>query len=91
MMKDYSLIVIEQEKIPLAAGPDMTYNLFWMALAVLLAVTVVVCVWGYLKRCLDYRKRIRELDPGGGVYLGWNIWRLELTVEELALAMTGIL
>ena len=89
MMKDYSLIVIEQEKVPLAADPNMTNNLFWITLAVMLAVIASFCVWGYLKRCLDYRKRIRELDPEGGAYLGWNIKRLELTVDELSLAMAG--
>ena len=90
MMRDYSLIVIEQEKVPLAAAPTMTNSLFWVTLAVMLAVTAAICMWVYLKRCWDYRKRIRELDPGGGVYLGWNIRRLEWTVEELVLATTGI-
>lgn len=86
-MKDYRLIVIGQEEVPLAAGPPgMTDNLFWMTLAVMLATIAAVCVWRYLTRCWAYRKRIRELDTGGGAYLGWNIRRLELTVEELALA-----
>lgn len=89
MMKDYSLIVIEQEKVPLAAGPDMADNRIWMTLAVMLIAFAAICVWGYLRRCRDYRKRIRELDPGGGAYLGWNIRKLELTVDELSLAMAG--
>lgn len=89
MIKDYNLIVIEQEKVPLAATPTMTSSSFWVTLAVMLTFVAVICMWGYLKKCQSYRKRIRELDPGGGAYLGWNIRRLELTVDELSLAMAG--
>lgn len=90
-MNDYRLIVIEQEMVPMASGPGMTDNLFLFraTLAVMLAAIAVLCMWGYLTRCRAYRKRIRELDPGGGAYLGWNIRRLERTVEELSLTLAG--
>lgn len=90
-MKDYRLIVIEQEKVPMASGPGMIDNLylFWATLAVMLAAITFFCIWNYLTRCRVYRKRIRELDPGGRVYLGWNIRRLAHTVEELSLSLAG--
>lgn len=86
MSQDYQLIVIENEQIPLAAGPVTAGGSFWLTLAVMLAVLVLLSLWFYLTRCRGYRKRIRQLDPGGREYRGWNVMRLERTVTELELA-----
>lgn len=91
MSQDYQLIVIENEQVPLAAGPVTAGTSFWLALAVILAVVVLLSLWNYLVCCRDYRKRIRELDPGGGEYRGWNVRRLERTVDELELAAVNFL
>ena len=85
----YRLIIIEQEKIPLASGPGTGGSLLWVALAVMLAAVIFACLWAYLARCRDYRERIRKFDSGGEVYLDWNIWRLKRTTEELELDMAG--
>lgn len=90
MRQDYQLIVIENEKVPLAAGPGTADSGFWLILAVMLAVVVLLSLWFYLTRCRGYRKRIRELDPGGGEYRGWNVIRLERTVTELELDLAGV-
>ena len=90
MRQDYQLIVIENEKVPLAAGPGTAGSSFWLTLAVMLAVIVLLSLWFYLMRCRSYRKRIRELDPGGGERLGWNIVRLERMVEELELDLAAV-
>ena len=81
--KNYQLIVIEQEKVPLAAGPGMADSYFWMILAVILVVVAVTFLWMYVRNCQSYRKRIRLLDPGGGKHLGWNISHLKRTMEDL--------
>ena len=88
----YQLIVIENgsEKVPLAAGPVMADSNFWFTLAVMFAVVVLFSLWLYLMRCRGYRKRIRELDPGGGEYRGWNVVRLERTVAELELDLAAV-
>lgn len=91
MSQDYQLIVIENEQVPLAAGPVTADTSFWLALTVILAVVVLLSLWNYLIRCRGYRKRIRELDPGGGEYRGWNVRRLERTVDELELAAVNFL
>ena len=85
MGQNYQLIVIENDKLLLTAGHGMAGSGFWLALAVMLAVVAVVSICFYLTRCRGYRKRIRELDLGGGEYRGWNVRRLEETVEELEL------
>ena len=90
MSQDYQLIVIESEKVPLAAGPGMADSNFWFTLAVMLAVVVLLSLWFYLTRCRGYRKRIMELDPGGGGYRGWNVRRLEQTVTELELDLAAV-
>lgn len=90
MRQDYQLIVIESEKVPLAAGPGTANGSFWLTLAVMLVVIVLLSLWFYLMRCRGYRKRILELDPGGGGYLGWNMRRLERTVEELELDLATV-
>lgn len=88
--QDYQLIVIESEQVPLAAGPVMAANNFWLLLIVAFAVVVLLSVWIYLTRCRGYRKRIMELDSGGGEYLGWNVRRLEQTVAELELDLAAV-
>lgn len=90
MQNDYQLIVIEQEKVPLAANPDITNNNFWLTLAVVLTIVVLISLWFYLMRCIGYRKRIRELDPGGGEYRGWSVIRLEQTVKDLEFSLAEI-
>lgn len=92
MGQGYQLIVIESEseQIPLAAGPVMAANNFWLVLIVMFAVVVLLSVWFYLTRCRGYRKRIMELDPGGGGYRGWNVRRLEQTVTELELDLAAV-
>ena len=89
MQQYYQLIVIEPEKVPLASGPGTADSFPGMTLAVMMAVVVFICIWAYLARCRDYRDRIRKCDPGGEVYLGWNIMRLKRTAEELELDMAG--
>lgn len=90
--QDYQLIVIESEseQIPLAAGPVMAANNFWLVLIVMFAAIVLFSLWFYLTRCRGYRKRIMELDPGGGEYRGWNVRRLERTVAELELDLVAV-
>lgn len=90
MSQGYQLIVIESEKVPLAAGPVMADSNFWFTLTAMFAVVVLLSLWFYLIRCRGYRKRIRELDPGGGEYLGWNMRRLERTVAELELDLAAV-
>lgn len=89
LQQGYRLIIIEQEKVPLASGPGTAGSLLGTALAVMLATVIFACLWAYLARCRDYRERIRRFDPGGEAYLGWNIWRLKRTIEELELDMAG--
>ena len=90
MRQDYQLIVIESEKVPLAAGPGTANGSFWLTLAVMLVVIVLLSLWFYLMRCRSYRKRIRELDPDGEEHLGWNVVRLERMVEELELDLAAV-
>lgn len=86
LQQSYRLVIIEPERIPLSAGTGATDSFLVLTLAVMLATVVCICLWAYLARCRDYRERIRKLDPGGEeVYMGWNIWRLRQTVEELEL------
>lgn len=83
MQQNYQLIVIEQEKVPLASGPDMAGSNFWLLVAVMLAIVAVAFLWMYVSNCQNYRRRIRLLDPGGGKHLGWNLSQLKRTMEEL--------
>ena len=90
MRQDYRLIIIEPEKVPLSAGIGTTNSFLGPMLAVMLAAAVIICLWAYLARCRAYRERIRKLDPGGEVHMGWNIGRLRRTAEELELDMVGV-
>lgn len=90
MRQDYQLIVFENEKVPLAAGSGMANSNFLLTVAVMIAVVVLVSLWFYLMRCRSYRKRIRELDPGGEGYRGWNVIRLGRTVAELELDLAAV-
>lgn len=84
MRQGYQLIVIEN-KHALFAGSS-----FLLTLAVMLAVALLVFLWFYLMRCISCRKRIRELDPDGGEHRGWNVMRLEQTIDDLELDMTAV-
>lgn len=88
--QNYRLIVIEKEKVPLAADPNIAHNYFWLSLAVVLVIVAVVFLWVYVTNCQKYRKRIRLLDPGGGEYRGWNVRQLKRTVENLELRLAGV-
>lgn len=90
MRQGYQLIVIESEKVPLAAGYATADSNFWFTLAMMLTAVVLVSLWFYLMRCRGYRRRIRELDPGGGEHLGWNVRRLEQMVAELELELAAV-
>lgn len=90
LQQGYRLIVIEQEKVPLSAGIRTANSFPGVTLAVMLAVVVFTCLWAYLVRCRGYRERIRKLDSGGEVYMGWNIWRLKRTTEELELDLVEV-
>ena len=90
MRQDYQLIIIENERVPLAAGPGMAGGSFWLTLAVMLAVIVLVFLCFYLMHCRSCRKRIKELDPEGREYRGWNVRKLEQTVTELELDLAAV-
>ena len=90
MGQGYQLSVIENDGILRSTGHGMAYRGFWLALVVALAVAALVSVYFYLTRCRGYRKRIRELDLGGGEYRGWNVRRLEETVAELELDLAAV-
>ena len=88
--QDYQLIVIENEKVPLAAASGMADGSFWLTLALMLVVVALAALWFYLMRCRSYRKRISVLDPEGEEYRGWNMRRLEQTVAELELDLAAV-
>ena len=90
MMQDYQLIVIGNPKVLLTAGSGTVNGSFWLTLAVMLAVVIFIALWFYLTRCRSCRKRIRELNPGGRAYRGWNVRRLEQTVTELDLDLAAV-
>lgn len=78
---NYSIVTLEDEETPLAAGPGTDY--LWLTLAVMVLVAVCVILAIYLIRCSGYRKRIRELNTDGSAYLGWSFSKLKETVAEL--------
>ncbi len=79
----YNIIEIEEETTPLAVAPEfsgaMTAGIF--AIAILLVVLAATA--SYFGRCMNYRKRIRQLTDDTEVYHGWNEGRLRDTVTEL--------
>ncbi len=79
----YNIIEIEEETTPLAVAPKfsgaMTAGIF--AIAILLVVLAATA--SYFGRCMNYRKRIRQLTDDSEVYRGWNEGRLRDTVTEL--------
>ena len=78
---NYSLVVLEDEKTPLAASPGTDY--LWPTLAVMALAAVCLILAIYLIRCSGYRRRIRELNTVGAAYLGWALSKLKETVAEL--------
>lgn len=78
---NYSLVEIREEEVPLYAGPVDTY--YYATIAVMLALLVVAFLVTYLVICSKYRKYIRELGNGDGKQLGWRLWKLKETVNEL--------
>ncbi len=79
----YRLVVIEEERVPLAASPGNEY--FWWTAGMLALILLLVALGIYLSRCFRYRKRIRQLQRGedSRVYCGWLLFRLKSSVEEL--------
>lgn len=90
MQQDYQLIVIEQEKVPLAATPNVVNSDYWLTFAMMFTAVVLIFLWFYLTRCWSYQKRIRELDPGGTEYRGWNMSQLKRTMEELEFKLAEV-
>lgn len=78
---DYNLVVIEDEKVPLAASSGNEY--FWLTVTVMVLVTAAALLAIYLIRCNGYRKRIRKLDSGGKSAQGWVLRKLKESVAEL--------
>ena len=78
---DYNLVVIEAEEVPLAASSGSEY--FWLTVVVMVLVAAVALLAIYLIRCNGYRKRIRELNPGGKSDQGWVLRKLKESIAEL--------
>lgn len=81
MQVNYDLVVLEDERVPLA--PSSGNNYFWPTVVVMVLLALAVLLAVYLIRCNGFRKRIRELDAEGTSYLGWSLSRLKETVAEL--------
>lgn len=77
----YRLITIGEEEVPLAAAPGREY--YGLTVAVMLAALVILLTVFYIIFCGRYRRRIRELEPEGQRYQGWNLRRLKETIAEI--------
>ena len=80
---NYTLIEIKEEEVPLYAGPGDTY--YSLAIAVMMVLLITTFLVTYFVICSRYRKSIRELDAGSDKNLGWRLWRLRKTANELEL------
>lgn len=80
-MRDYSLIVIEENPVPLSASVSEGY--FDVTFATMTFVLILAVIVVYLCYCCGYRARIRELMQEEAAYMGWNPVRLRITAQEL--------
>ncbi len=84
--KEYDLIVIEEEKIPLVASITKDYEI-WLAVtgALIVFFLLFACLILYATACQWKRRRITELEEmyGQQGYKGWNLIRLKREVDHL--------
>ncbi len=84
----YTLVEIEEEATPLAAGPaDAT-----IAFSIILVITGCMLVLGmamiYFISCYKCRARILQLQNNEGKVSGWNLRRLRDTIIDIELQQT---
>ena len=73
MLASYRIIRIEDDPTPLAAGTHSTgiysravqEGYYGDTLAAMLLIGLILMATAYILLCIRYRKRIRELQPGG--------------------------
>lgn len=86
MPRDYDLIVIEEEKIPLVESMTKDYEI-WLAVtgALIVFFLILAGVILYRTACQWKRRRITELEElyGQPGYKGWNLMRLSREIGRL--------
>lgn len=85
LSEGYSLIVIQDERIPLSRMPEVNAEYFGMIVGVMLLMIIASIVGLYLLNCCRYRQRIRQLKEDKTVYGGWNLRRLRETAMDMEL------
>lgn len=84
--KDYDLIVIEEEKIPLVASMTKNYEV-WLTVtgALIMFFLLLAGAILYVTACQWERRRITELEEmyGQQGYTGWNLIRLKREIDRL--------
>lgn len=87
--KGYTLILIQDEQVPLGLFPQVENQYFGVAVGVVTAMLLVGACTVYLMACQRYRARIMQLDRERKGYCGWHLRRLRETAEDLELEETA--
>lgn len=84
--RDYDLIVIEEEKIPLVASMTKDYEIWLVVTGGLIGFFLLLAgAILYATACQWKRRRIAELEEmyGQQGYMGWNLLRLKREVGRM--------
>ncbi len=80
----YTLIEIEEEKIPLAMSTQDVAGYFGTVIVVMACLLILCAIVIYVVSCYKYRVRIRQLQSEK-VHCGWNLMRLREAVTNMEL------
>ena len=84
----YTLVEIEEEMTPLAAGPADAKFAFGVVLAIMGCMLVIGMAMIYVISCCKCRNRIQQLQNSSGKVNGWNLRRLRDTIIDMELQQT---
>jgi len=84
----YTLVEIEEEATPLAAGPADTTLAFAVILVIMGCMLVLGMTMIYFISCYKCRARILQLQNEEGKVSGWNLRKLRDTIIDIELQQT---
>lgn len=84
----YTLVEIEEEATPLAAGPADATFAFAVVLVIMGCMLVLGMTMIYFISCYKCRTRILHLQNNEGKVSGWNLRRLRDTIIDIELQQT---
>ena len=77
----YHITQIVEEKVPLSGGAGAPY--YWIMVGTLIVLMSILLVIGYIAWCMQYRRRVIELQGGSREHIGWNYRKLRMRINEL--------